>query len=197
MARSDSNTGARILEAARKCLLDAGFAGLSTRMVAEQAGVPLSQIHYHFGSKKRLVLGLLDHENRRLLERQTEMYAEDAPLWKQWETACDFLEDDLASGYVRVLQEMIAAGWSDPQLAEAVRGFLSGWYVLLTEVAARAEEKLGSLGPFLPSEVAALVGHAFLGSEALILLGFSEADIPTRAALREMGGLIREMEEGR
>ena len=30
--------------------------------------------------------------------------------------ACDFLEDDLDSGYVRVLQEMIAAGWSNKEL---------------------------------------------------------------------------------
>ena len=38
------------------------------------------------------------------------MYAEDVPLWQRYEQACDFLEDDLESGYVRVLQEMIAAG---------------------------------------------------------------------------------------
>ena len=36
-----------------------------------------------------------------------------APLWQRYEQACDFLEDDLESGYVRVLQEMIAAGWSN------------------------------------------------------------------------------------
>ena len=41
------------------------------------------------------------------------MYAEEAPLWQRYEQACDFLEDDLESGYVRVLQEMIAAGWSN------------------------------------------------------------------------------------
>ena len=45
------------------------------------------------------------------------MYAQDAPLWRRYEQACDFLEDDLESGYVRVLQEMIAAGWSNPEIA--------------------------------------------------------------------------------
>ena len=43
------------------------------------------------------------------------------PLWRQWERACDYLDDDLESGYVRVLQEMIAAGWSDAEVAAAVR----------------------------------------------------------------------------
>ena len=55
------------------------------------------------------------------------MYAEDAPLWQRYEQACDFLEDDLDSGYVRVLQEMIAAGWSNAELGAAVRELLGGW----------------------------------------------------------------------
>ena len=31
--------------------------------------------------------------------------------------ACDFLDADLESGYVRVLLEMTTAGWSDPEIA--------------------------------------------------------------------------------
>ena len=104
-----------ILDAARTRLLADGYARLSTRKVAHEAGVPLSQVHYHFGSKGGMVLALLEAENQRRLARQAAMYAEDAPLWRRYEQACDFLEDDLESGYVRVLQEMIAAGWSDPR----------------------------------------------------------------------------------
>ena len=44
------------------------------------------------------------------------------PLWRRYEQACDFLEDDLESGYVRVLQEMIAAGWSTPEIADGGAG---------------------------------------------------------------------------
>ena len=49
----------KIIDAARACLLADGYAAMSTRKVAEKAGVPLSQIHYHFGSKDDLILGLL------------------------------------------------------------------------------------------------------------------------------------------
>jgi AcrR family transcriptional regulator len=45
-------TRERLLVAARSCLADEGYAGLSTRRVAARAGAPLSQIHYHFGSKR-------------------------------------------------------------------------------------------------------------------------------------------------
>ena len=44
--------------------------GLSTRDVAAAAGVPLSQIHYHFGSKQGLVLALFEYLNAQLLDRQ-------------------------------------------------------------------------------------------------------------------------------
>ncbi|MPZ73748.1 MAG: TetR family transcriptional regulator [Nitriliruptorales bacterium] len=185
----------RLLAATRRCLLDNGFAGLSTRVVADTAGVPLSQIHYHFGSKQQLVLAVLDAENERLLRRQRALYDQQIPLWKRWEQACDALEDDLASGYVRVLQEMIAAGWSDARVSEAVRASLAGWYTLLESVAGEAEERVGSLGPFTAGEIAALTAHAFLGAEAVILLGVTEETVPARSALRKIGLLLRDIEE--
>ena len=73
------DTRSRILEAARRRLLADGFLGLSTRKVADEAEVPLSQLHYHFGSKGGLVLALFEEENKRRLDRQTRMYAEDTP----------------------------------------------------------------------------------------------------------------------
>ena len=45
-----AETGTTLLEAAKTVLRQKGYAGLSTRDVATAAGVPLSQIHYHFGS---------------------------------------------------------------------------------------------------------------------------------------------------
>jgi AcrR family transcriptional regulator len=185
-----------LLDAARRCLRELGYSGLSTRRVAEMAGVPLSQIHYHFGSKQKLILALLEEENRRLLDRQRDLYSTDLPLWRQWRRACDYLEEDLESGYVRILQEMITTGWSDPEIAEAVRGQIRGWVELLTGVAEEAVRRLGGLGPLEPSEVATLVGGAFLGLEEVILLGFDEKTIPARGALYKIGEILRAAEEG-
>jgi AcrR family transcriptional regulator len=192
---TEKQTNTIILDAAKQALLEVGYAGLSTRKIAVSAGVPLSQIHYHFGSKQALVLGVLEEENRTLLRRQERMYAEDMPLWKQWEQACDFLEDDLESGYVRVLQEMMAAGWSNPEIGQAVKKMVRQWYALLADVVDRAKERVGGLGPFTPEEVGLLVGAPFLGVEALLLLGFSEEELPSRSALRKFGEVIRALEE--
>jgi AcrR family transcriptional regulator len=195
--RATADTRASILAAARARLLADGYANLSTRAVAEAAGVPLSQIHYHFGSKQQLILALLEDENARLLDRQRTMYGGPEPLWQQWERACDFLDEDIESGYVRVLMEMIAAGWSDEEVAARVREYIGGWFALLAEVAARESHRLGGLGPFTPAEASALMGLPFYGAETTILLGFGEDQIPARSALRKVGTIIRAIEEGR
>jgi AcrR family transcriptional regulator len=194
MAKTD--TSDRILEAARECLLADGYSALSTRKVAIQAEVPLSQIHYHFGSKERLILALLRSENDRLLERQSEMFALDVPLWKRWDLACDFLDEDLQSGYVRVLHEMMAAGWSSGVIGEEIRLMLLGWNRVLREPIERAEEEGMSFAPLSARGIAALTAAAFLGAEELILLGLEDETVPLRDALRQIGLLIKRLEEG-
>jgi AcrR family transcriptional regulator len=190
------DTRGLILDAARIRLLADGYAGLSTRKVADEAGVPVSQLHYHFGSKQGLILALFEEENQQRLDRQRRMYAEELPLWQRYERACDYLEDDLDSGYVRVLQEMVAAGWSNREVCDAVRELLGGWFALLTDVAREAERRHGTLGPFTAEELATLVASAFFGAEALLLLGFDREVLPVRSALRRIGVVIRRLEEG-
>jgi AcrR family transcriptional regulator len=193
--RATADTRAAILAAARERLLADGYANLSTRAVAEAAEVPLSQIHYHFGSKLQLILAVLAAENARLLDRQRAMFDTPEPLWVRWELACDFLETDVASGYVRILQEMIAAGWSDLEVAASVREMVGGWYRLLADVARREQEQGSDLFGFNPDEVAALMATPFLGAEELILLGVTEETLPVRSALRKVGVILRRIGE--
>jgi AcrR family transcriptional regulator len=183
VAKPEADARSLLLRAAETCLRRHGYAGLSTRRVADEAGMPLSQIHYHFGSKDALVLALLEHQNERLLERQRATFA------------CDYLDADLASGYVRILQEMIAAGWSNPEIAAAVRRFLWGWYELLREISKEAVKRFGTIGSLKPDDIASIIGNAFMGSEALLLLGFEQEGLPVRRALRRFGAVIRSLEE--
>jgi AcrR family transcriptional regulator len=189
------DTRAELLAAGEACLRRDGYADLSTRRIAETAGVPLSQIHYHFGSKERFVLALLDHLNERLLNRQAATFAAAMPLWRRWERACNFLDDDMASGYVRVLHEMIALSWSNPEIANAVRRSLRGWFELLTRLAEEAGKRFGGLGQFSPAEIASLASAAFLGSETMLLLDIESKHVPVRQALRRFGEVIRQIEE--
>ncbi len=188
-------TRAGLLKAASSVLRTDGYAGLSTRGVASAAGVPMSQIQYHFGSKQGLLLALFEDMNDRLLHRQAEMFSSDLPLSQQWKLACDFLDEDIDSGYVRILNELSAAGWSNPEIGDTIREGMSGWNKLLIDVIRRASERHGGLGPFTPEDVAALVVSIFLGAEMNILCGHESPELPARNALRRCGDLIRIFEQ--
>lgn len=185
-------TSTSLLEAAKKVLRQNGHSGLSTRDVAAAAGVPLSQIHYHFGSKQGLMLALFDYLNTQLLDRQNAMFHDTTlSLSQRWDRACDYLDEDIAAGYVRVLQELIAVSWSDPEVAKVVRTGLMGWFELIAEATRQAEKAIGGLGPFSPEEIAALVSSAFIGAESLFLLGAEKKGAPVRQSLRRVGDAIR------
>ncbi|WP_341214096.1 TetR/AcrR family transcriptional regulator [uncultured Limimaricola sp.] len=188
-------TKQKILAAAREVLMAQGFTGLSTRAVAGAAGTQMSQIRYHFGSKDGMVLALYEHLTEQLLARQTEVFTDPSiPLSRKWEVSCDFLDTDFDSGYVRVLQELIAVGWSNPQIGDAVRLSLRRWRDLHVQLAQEFAAKTGGLGPFDAEDIAALVGSAFIGTEAYLLLGAEAEDLPVRRALRRIGKVIEHYE---
>src|ERR1700748_3868634 len=127
-----AGTSTTLLEAAKKVLRQSGYARLSTRDVAAAAGVPLSQIHYHFGSKQGMVLALFEYLNSQLLARQNLLFHDNTlKLSEQWDRACDYLDEDIASGYVRVLQELVAASWADSPVAKVIQAGLMGWFTVL------------------------------------------------------------------
>jgi len=88
------------------------------RDVAAEAGVNHALIHYYFGSKDQLVIAVLDAANRRLIERQTQMYETPGGFAEKWAQARAFYEEDLASGFVRVQMELWAASLSNEALRE-------------------------------------------------------------------------------
>jgi len=186
-----------LLEAAKRVLLEHGYAGLSTRAVAAEADTQMSQIRYHFGSKEGLVLALFEYLNAALIERQAATFhRDDLTVSRKWQLACDYLEEDLDSCYVRVLQELMAVGWSNPAVGAAVRAALAQWQAVIRRLIAEIDAQPGRLGPFTPEELMALVAAAFLGAETQILLGISERELPLRAALRRVGDVIVAAEGG-
>jgi AcrR family transcriptional regulator len=187
-------TRIRILDAARDLLVERGYGGTSTRAVAERAETQLSLVHYHFGGKQQLLAAVLERQNQQLLERQRGLYSQPSALSEKWRTACGFLDDDVTSGYVRVLWELWAAGLADPELAARWRAAMQGWRDLLASVfsdwAAEHEIEL----PASPAILASLVANVFEGIEIELLAGVSDRDAPHREALEWIGSLIEQAE---
>ena len=172
MATCATDTSTQIMEAARSCLLADGYANLSTRKVADQAGVPLSQIHYHFGGKQGMVLALLDHENRRLVEpAATDVRRADAAV------------EALRAGVrfprrrPRIRLRPGAAGDDRRRLVRR-RGGAAGARACCragstSSRRSPARPRCGSArsARFTAADLAGLVGLSFLGGETVILLG--------------------------
>jgi AcrR family transcriptional regulator len=184
----------RIVEAAREVLIEHGHGGTSTRAVADRAGVRLSLVHYHFGGKHGLLVEVLQRENELLLERQRGLYAAPGPLAEKWRIACDLLDDDIRSGYVRLLWELWAAGLADPELAAGWRSATAGWRDLLASVFAAWADELELELPLSPRALATLVANLFQGIEIEMLAGVSEAEAPHREVLDAFGALIAQAE---
>jgi AcrR family transcriptional regulator len=187
-------TRRRIVDAARDVLLERGHGGASTRAVADEAGVRLSLVHYHFGGKQGLLLAVLERENDLLLERQRRLYAAPGPLAEKWRTACDFLDEDVRSGYVRVLWELWAAGLADERLAAGWRSAMGAWRRLLESVFAAWAEELELELPLSPRALATLLSNLFQGIEIELLAGVPEQDAPHAEVLEALGALIQRAE---
>jgi AcrR family transcriptional regulator len=185
-----------ILEAARESLREQGYSGTSIRAVAERAGVQLSLVHYHFGSKQAVLVAVLERENEKLLERQQALFAGSEPLSVKWRAACRFLEDDLESGYVRILWELWAAGLADEQLAARWRDATAGWRRLMADVVEDWSREVGLELPISATAVATLVANLFQGLEVEILAGVAEAEAPHLEVLEAVAQLIERIEAG-
>ena len=193
VARGDA-TRLRILDAALAVLSEHGYSGTTTRAVAEQAETRLSLVHYHFGSRQQLLVAVLERENERLLLRQRRLFAEPTSLSARWRAACDALDDDLDSGYVRVLWELWAAGLSEPELGERWRLATKGWRDLIEAVVADWIVEYDLELPLSARAIASLVGNVFQGIEVEILGGIDETVAPHREGLRAIGVLIERIE---
>jgi len=183
----------RIIEAAREVLVTHGHAGTSTRAVAEEAGVNLSQVHYHFGGRQGLLIEVLHRENEALLARQNALFSAPGPLSEKWRLACDFLDDDMRSGYVRVLWELWGAGLTDPELQAGWREAVMKWIELLESVFAAWIDDVGLELPITARVMTNLVGSVFYGVEVYRLGGIETGH---RDMLDALGVLIERAEPG-
>jgi TetR/AcrR family transcriptional regulator len=139
-ARSTSE--AALLDAAERLLADVGHAGITTRRVAEEAGVNHGLVHYYFGSVENLLVQALERFTEQLIARQRELYASDLPFVEKWRTAIGYLvSEDVA--YEKVWLELQALAWNNEDLRERLARVNGEWRAVLTEAFAEPHRELG------------------------------------------------------
>ena len=152
-----------LLDAAEQLLGDLGYAGITTRRLAEEAGVNHGLVHYYFGSIENVLVRTLERFTERLVERQRALYAADVPFIEKWRTAMLYLVDEDVR-YEKIWCELQALSWNRPELRERVAHVNDAWRAVLTEAFAEPRERYGIEMP-----LEALVSLVMTFNEGIIL----------------------------
>jgi AcrR family transcriptional regulator len=172
---SRGETEEAFLDAAERLLIEVGYAGISTRRLAEEAAANHGLVHYYFGSMENLFVRVLERFTERLIKRQRAMYSRDVPFSEKWRTAMGYLEEDLAAGYPKVWLELQALGWNRPDIRERVAACSADWRGVLTDAFAQAIDEYGLDRDGFPLEAWVTLVYTFnVGMEVDRLSGVSE-----------------------
>lgn len=190
----EADTRTRILEAAFRCLHHDGYAKLSTRTIAAEAGVNHALIHYYYGTKDRLVMAALDEANRRLLDRQQRMYDTPGGFAEKWRQAREFYEQDLASGFVRVQMEIFAASLSNLALREEFLPRINAWRSIIHAAVRDALSYYRLTLPVSAEAIACWICDFWVGMEFEMLLGIEDRVAHHEEALDLMQWLLERLD---
>jgi AcrR family transcriptional regulator len=173
-----------LLDAAEALLIDVGYAGVTTRRLAERAGVNHGLVHYYFGSMEEVLLQTMERFTQRLIERQRAMYGTEAPFLDKWRTAMGYLREDIAGGYPKVWYELQAMSWNRPEFRERVLKVNAEWRAVLTDAFEKAMRIYGIDRRQFPVEaIVSLVMTFNLGLQLEQLIGVDEGHVELLAMI--------------
>ncbi len=140
--RPGHETEQALLDAAERLLDEVGYAGITTRRLAEAAGVNNGLVHYYFGSNENLLVRALERFTERLIARQRELYAAETPFVEKWRTAMRYLVSEDTT-YEKIWLELQAMAWNDAGLRARLAKVNAEWRAVLTEAFEQPHRELG------------------------------------------------------
>ena len=164
---ASESTRRALIEAAIDVLKTHGFHGASARRIAERAGCNQALVFYHFGSVANLLLAALDAVSADRLERYSAAVAEASSLVALTDVAAGIFEEDLDSGYAKVLVELIAGGSSAPGLGPEVAARIETWTGFAQSSIEESVDPVMLAATAPASEVAYGIVAMYLGLELL------------------------------
>jgi len=135
--RAADSTRERLVRAALKTLTQEGFVGTTARAIARTGKLNQALIFYHFGSVDRLLLAALDATSQDRLNRYRAGLAQISRLSDLVEAMARLYKEDVLSGHITAVQEMVAAGSSVPALRKEVLARMEPWIGFAKEVITR------------------------------------------------------------
>jgi len=117
VSEARQQTTIAFMDAAEHLLFEVGYAGVTTRAVAEAAGVNHGLVHYYFGSMEELLTQTLERFVDQLAEALESLYDDpDLTFADKWRLGSQFWVEEPTSRFPKILLELLAMGWNMPSL---------------------------------------------------------------------------------
>jgi AcrR family transcriptional regulator len=114
--QENSRTRTAILDATEAIMREEGYAAVSSRRVAERAGLKSQLVHYHFGTMDELFLELYRRTEEDYFSRHLKSLTSSDPIGELWKFSTD------TSGIELVLEFVAAANHRKSLRDELARG---------------------------------------------------------------------------
>jgi AcrR family transcriptional regulator len=117
MSEAGDTTRRALLDAAEELLVSKGTAAITTRKVAEQAGVNQALVHYHFGTVEELLLAVLERVSVQVKERSQGIYGTHESFMDGWfEEMQAMITADFERGWGKVWLENLTLAANRPTI---------------------------------------------------------------------------------
>lgn len=181
MGRPRGDTREKLVRGAFEALRTRGYAGSSSRAIGQIAGVNPALVFYYFESVDDLLVTALAESNAERLDRYGEAVEGARSASELAATLSEIYRDDLASGHIVVVSELVAASISRPELAERVIALMDPWIEL-------AERAIGTV--LSGSPIAEVVSARSLARTAVVFYLGANLLTQLRSEADEVGAML-------
>jgi AcrR family transcriptional regulator len=165
------NNRDRLVEATVEALGTKGFASTSARTIAALADVNPGLIFYYFGTLDELLVTALRESSEARLARHRPSAEQVGSPQELVALLRRIYREDLESGYIRVVCEMVSGSVARPALGERVTSLMQAWIDLAEEAIERALGDSPVKALVSPRDLAFAGVTFYLGANLVVHLG--------------------------
>lgn len=173
-----TNPAQKILEAAYECLSTRGYANVTMRAIADEAGVALSQLTYYFDNKEKLFTDVISKmANQYIREIETRMYVT-ADLNEKIVALTQYFKELLRDKpkLLRLFIDFTAQALWIPSFREQVDGLFDRLTELIEKFILGDSESLQRVPDYSSKAIAKLILGALFGTSVQALLSADKDD---------------------
>jgi AcrR family transcriptional regulator len=188
MPKSGEVTRRRLLSASASLVIERGWSAVTTRSVAERAGVNQALVHYHFGSidnlRRASVMARLMPEVQGLVEELLD----DRPLSESIRRVMHLIDRfDLETETGVLMAEALLQATRDPSMTQAMGAIMGSWSETLGPRLVVAQER-GVVRGDIPAERLTPVLASFL--DGFLIQRMAEPDLDAETAAETLIALL-------